>query len=494
MTPPLRPRETLVLAGVLLGAAVLRIASANYGLWFDELASLTFANQPIGHLWGAWMVRETNPPLYYTLLKGWVALAGDGDRAVRSLSVAIGLCGIVAGWALARRLGGRAAGLLAAALIALSAAHVDLSQEARAYVLAHTAVLVAALGMVRYLETRARGALLLYAGAAIVALYAHTMLVVFALLANLTMLWLLRRDRPALRGWIAANLAVAIGWAWWGWITLRQLGGGSANIGWIARPDGAAAWRMTADAYAYGFVPDGGVAGGAALALLLAAIVALAWRDRRPGVTLLAVLTIGAPPLLFAISQWVPVFLPRTLSWASGPVAVLLALAVVAIPSRAVAIALGAVLLVVEGIGVARWLPARQEEGWREAVALVAQRDPRALLLVQGDAAALAAAHYRDLAAPGLAIVVLDPDPADGDRWGDGLARLTHVDVAGARALLHGDRPLYALRRGSSDPARALAGEGVAETVAVDRQPFVDRWRLRPVSGHRGDGVEAKPE
>lgn len=477
---PLRRGEVLLLAAILLGAAAMRIATAGYGLWFDELASLAFAQQPLGHLWGDWMVRETNPPLFYTLLKSWTGLAGTGDRTIRLLPILFGLAGIAAGALLARRLGGPRAGLLAAGLLALSASHVDLSQEVRAYGMAQGAVLVATWGMVRYLERRRARDLLLYAVAATIALYAHTTLLLFVLIANLAMLWLLRRDRAAMLRWVGANAAVALAWSWWGWITLRQLTGGHGDITWIARPDLAAAWRMTGEAYAFAFAPDGGLVAGVALAAILGAILWLAWRDRRPAVVLTATFALAAPVLLFAVSQWVPIFLPRTLCWAAGCATVLLAVAVVRIPLRSVSVALAVALLVLEAVTLVRWLPVRQEEGWREAVAAVAQASSAPVLLVQGDAAGLAAAHYAGNF--NVPVVVLARDPGDGDRWGDGMAPdLPHVDAGGAQALLRGDRDLFALRRADSDPAPLLEGIAIATPIVVagDRQPFVSRWRLR---------------
>lgn len=475
---PLRRGEALLLAGVVVAAAALRIATADYGLWFDEFASLAFARQPLGHLWSGWMVRETNPPLYYTLLKDWIAIVGEGDRAVRLSSILFGLVGIGAAAMLARRLGGPGAGVIAAALLALSASHVDLSQEVRAYGLAQSMVLIAALGMVRYLERRRVGDLLLYGVAATIALYCHTTLVLFVLLANLAMAWLLRRDRPAVLRWIGINALVGLAWAWWASITLRQLVGGHGSIAWIERPDLAAGWRIIGRAYAFPVAPDGGVGTSLALTLLVGAILWLAWRDRRPAVTMLAVLALGAPVLLFAISQRVPILLPRTLSWAAGIATVLLAVAIVRIRFRPVAAALVGLLLVLEAITLMRWLPIRQKESWQEAITAVARSSPAPVLLVQGDAMAVAASHY----GPALPVVVLSRDPGDGDRWADDMVPgLVHADGSGARALLRGDRDLFTLTRADSDPAPQLAAVAVATPIAVqgDRQPFVSRWRLR---------------
>ena len=52
------------LTAAVLVAAMVRLAFSDYSLWFDELASVFFASQPTERLWSAWMLRETNPPLF----------------------------------------------------------------------------------------------------------------------------------------------------------------------------------------------------------------------------------------------------------------------------------------------------------------------------------------------------------------------------------------------------------------------------------------------
>jgi len=468
-------REIAALAAILAVAGAIRAASADYPLWFDELASLVFAGQPITHLWSGWMVRESNPPLYYTLLRGWIALFGESDRTLRLLSVAIGLGGIAAAWALARRLGGAVAGLVAAALLAVSAAHVDFSQAVRGYALAYGAALLATFAAVGFLERRRFGWLALYAAATLVALYAHTTMAVFAALAGMTTLWLVRRDRRAALGWIVANVVILAGWAWWGWISLRQMAMPRTTFDWIASPSLADAARMTETAYLPPYGAPTGIAGHALLAALIVAIVMLAWRDRRPGIVLLAVLAIGAPIVLALLSQIRPILLPRTTWWGSGLAVVLVAVALSRARPQRLAVALTAALVLFEAAFLVHWLPARQLEAWPSALDAIARADPNAVVLVEGDAMALAAAHYRPA---GIGLVALDrPDPSD--RWGDGLWRGRHVGPAGAAMLLRQHGRLFVLARGDHDPGAVLraVGHGADWPAASGgRQPFVSVW------------------
>jgi uncharacterized membrane protein len=383
-------RDAAILAAIL-AAAALRVATANYALWFDELASLVFAHQPLGSLWSDWMARESNPPLYYTLLKGWIALVGEGDVALRLLSILIGLAGIATAWSIAHRLGGLTAAIIIALWLALSPAHIAFSQEVRGYALAATAALVAIRASIGLLDGR-RAWLAVYAAAALAALYAHTTMLVFVAIVATAMLWLLRGHSRDLAGWIAANVVVAAGWSWWAWISLGQVAADSGNIAWIARPTIADAWRLTEAAYLPTYVTSAGWAAGLLLAALLVAIVIAAMRDRRPAVTLLAILALGAPLLLFALSQLQPIFLVRTLYWASAPAWMVVAVVLARHTEPRVAWMVAAVVAAVEIVALASWLPQRENEAWPDALAAIARADPRATVFVDGDALALAAA------------------------------------------------------------------------------------------------------
>ena len=254
----------LTLASILLVAAAVRLAGLHFSLWLDESASLAFARQPLSHLWGEWMLRETNPPLFYTLLKGWQAIVGTSDAVARLLPIAIGLVGVWGMFLLGRAIGGARAGLLAAALLALSAIHVDYSLQLRGYGLANGGVMFACFAMVRFLQERASRWLLMYVGAAAVALYGHTTLALFVALANGAMLVILRRDRGALARWLVANMALALLWGWWGWITVRQLGQ-PHNFGWITVPSVADAWHSASIALVPLYLRSGTIGGGAFL-------------------------------------------------------------------------------------------------------------------------------------------------------------------------------------------------------------------------------------
>jgi uncharacterized membrane protein len=76
---------------------------------------------------------DTSPPLYYLLLYAWTRALGTGDSALRSFSVLWSVACLPVFWALAQRLGGRAAAVGTCLLFAVSPSCVFYSTEGRMY-------------------------------------------------------------------------------------------------------------------------------------------------------------------------------------------------------------------------------------------------------------------------------------------------------------------------------------------------------------------------
>ena len=460
---------------ILIVAAAVRLLGIHFSLWLDESASLAFARQPLSHLWGEWMLRETNPPLFYTLLKGWQELGGTSDAVARLLPIAIGLGGVVGLFLLAGAIAGSRGGLLAAALLALSAMHVDYSLQLRGYGLAHCAVVFACLGMVRFLQDRTRRWLWLYLAGAAVAVYSHTTLLLFVGLANLTMVALLRRDRPALGAWLIANMALAAIAGWWLWMTFRQLAQ-PQNFGWIATPSLADAWRMTSDVFVPMYLRSCTLGGSLMLCAIVVGVVLFSLARSRPEVTLLAVLALGAPLLLYMVSQKTAIFLPRTLFWASGPLIALLAAGVVSLADKRTAFLLGGVLLAFSAVGLASWLPDGETEQWA-ASARAADGMPGAHdIFVADDAVALALGHYLPDAERRI-VVVTEPGAAH-ERWAVGLFKGRHLAPATAQRLFREQCHVVGVRRGYLDPSTMLRTAG-GRATPIDTgaaNPQVAAW------------------
>jgi len=133
--PLVAPRAAALLAAfAVVGAAAVRLHGlADKALWFDETASVFFARMPVGRMLAVLPANDPHPPLYYLLLRGWLAWFGDGEAAVRGLSVMVGVAVVGLTWAFGRRIVGAGPALLAAALVAVAPSQVAAAQEARMY-------------------------------------------------------------------------------------------------------------------------------------------------------------------------------------------------------------------------------------------------------------------------------------------------------------------------------------------------------------------------
>lgn len=218
--PPTSPPNRIhpgywVLFFTLLGFG-LRVQRLNFQpLWGDEGWSLYFTAQSLPHLIALTAI-DIHPPLYYLLLKTWLALAGLTAETARYFSVVSGvlLIPVVAG--LGRRLIGRRVGIIAAGLTAVMPLAVYYAQEVRMYGLV---ALLGAMSMV-FFTRRADGrrywlAYVFSTAAALYTMYYATFLVLGQLLAAL---WGYRR--PGHRPKVTATLApfVAIGLLYLPWL------------------------------------------------------------------------------------------------------------------------------------------------------------------------------------------------------------------------------------------------------------------------------------
>ncbi|MCS7062070.1 MAG: glycosyltransferase family 39 protein, partial [Anaerolineae bacterium] len=128
-------RYALGLSVVLITAFALRMYQlGTQSFWYDEGNSARIAERSV-QLIIEGAAGDIHPPLYYIALHGWRALFGESEAALRSLSAICSTAlALVAGLS-GRMLFGARAGLLAAALVALSPFAVYYGQEARMYAL-----------------------------------------------------------------------------------------------------------------------------------------------------------------------------------------------------------------------------------------------------------------------------------------------------------------------------------------------------------------------
>ncbi len=131
----------------------LRTRELHAGFWIDEGLSVGIAHHPWSSLLHA-LRHDGSPPLYYLLLRVWMAWFGDGERATHSLSLVFGIACIPLAYVFGRSAFDRMTGLCCALLAALNPYLTYYAQETRMYELEAFLSLVVGLA---YLQAIVRG-------------------------------------------------------------------------------------------------------------------------------------------------------------------------------------------------------------------------------------------------------------------------------------------------------------------------------------------------
>ena len=467
----------------LVVAAAIRFALARYSLWFDELASVFFASQPVSRLWSAWMVRETNPPLYYSLLHAWSAAFGPGVVSLRSLSIVASLAAMIVTYRGIKGIYGPRAAAIAVSMMALSAQHLYFAQQVRGYMVLYLAVTISFFGLMRIARSAesgaagSAGAWCAYVAGAIAAVYCHTTAMLWPIAGTIALMIASPMFRP-LRGrsfgrLVLANAVVLAGAAWWIGITYLQTRVPNDNLGWIAPATvRTMIWTLRASV-----LLTRGATGWQQVIPLAVGALAL-WgtaRTWRQATTRLAMgcLVISATLFILA-SQIQPILLDRTVFWLSIFPLTLAAIGIDGLRRRTATWTVAAALLLLLGVNMMHVAPILQHEDWRtpvERVALV----PHGIMLVDGEAmnvaveqACIVALHRRDCPFP--VVTVLGGSP-NYDRWADGYA--SRITMPMLRTMKSGKAVVFLLRCGSQDALFDLHHAGMLRSLPLASPSFL---------------------
>ena len=209
--------EVVALGSIIILCALLRFYHLGAAsLWSDEIFSRYYLDLfGLHYVLTDGLSRETNPPTYYLLLRGWIALFGDSEAALRSLSAEASILCVPVTYLLGRELGGKSRGLAGALLFALCPVSLYFAQETRTYALfmfAATVVLWAAAVYQR--DSRSVKAIACYLLSATLCLYLHaTGLLLVLACACAVWLYLLSNGaitRQARFHWIVLNGVVLL--------------------------------------------------------------------------------------------------------------------------------------------------------------------------------------------------------------------------------------------------------------------------------------------
>jgi len=412
--PRWSPVELLpVLLVLLLGTTLLL---PGHALWFDELFTAEVSRRPLGEILtaivdgtGTTSYLDGVPPSYnapyYLVVHLWMSLPGvGGDTSLRVLSLLATAGGLALITRAVARLGGRAAGVLAGLVLAVSPLVLEQAVEARSYGLAVLATGGAVLGLVRWLQDPSRGLLffgLAGAGMGLAHWYAATVLAAFVVAA---LVLRGRRALPLLVVGTAAALPTA------GLVALNLLNGTGGRNAEHLHDTGGQLAGLAVHAWSAASIPLLVVTCGLAL------LGALRARDVR----VVGTAWLLVPLALLTLAELVrPVFLPRYLLAGLLALAVLAAAGALALP-QLLRVPVAAVLV---GLSLLASQPLFEriprERGDEVVARLVVLQEPGEPVVAADQRSAMALDHYiRDLAPELRADLVLPPDdaPADADR------------------------------------------------------------------------------
>lgn len=453
--------EVWILAALIAIGAALRfgtIASQSY--WLDEATTVHEMSLSFGALLHQVHVNETTPPLYFILAWLWAKVFETGEVGLRSLSALLGTAAIPIAFLCGRELVSRAAGLVAAALAAVSPFLIWYSQEARSYMLFIVLCGVSFLFFARALKEPSHRNLVWWSAASAAAVLTH-FFAGFLIAPEGAWLVLKYRSRASL---IAAGMVAAVQLA----VLPMAIGDTSHPLQWIkAFPLSIRIKQVPVDLglgslYQSSLVTDG-LLGAAALAAAVAALLYFGGEHRqRSGAMVaaaLAAVVLLVPLVLAELGR--DYLVPRNFAAAWIPLAALLGAACTVPRAKPAGAALAAVLLVsfvYAGVRIGD-SPQYQRPDWRGvAAALGTATAPRAIL-----------AYDSGFAAQPLAIYL------HGVPWSQPPATpvtVREVDVVGSAY----QQPPPRLPGGT----RLLSSKIVKGGFLVDRFAVAPAWRLTP--------------
>jgi len=359
--------DLAVVGGLMLLALALRLPLMRDSLLGDELIMYGIVHDHgLGDVLSVVRDTEKTPPLHFAL--AWAAAhIGDPTWSVRLPSLLAGIALVPLGYALGLRTAGRAAGLVAAAILALQPYSMFYGTEARAYALVALLAGLSTLCLLRALDTRSRWWWAAYALAVLGVAYTHY-IGIFVLATQAGWAFWVYRDR--LRELVTVHALIVLAYIPWISSYLVQQGHSADEARRIAilAPPSVEYFGFANAQVAFGqpFASLRDVPGYAAavlaVLLLAAALVAAgvrAWRRDPPGgrMVLVILLAVATPLGIAALS--LPgdhsFLLPRNLIASLPALAVLIGWLLVSLRSR-LAVAATTAFLLVLAVGAAQAL------------------------------------------------------------------------------------------------------------------------------------------
>ena len=372
----------IILLGLTFALRVIFLDTQS--LWRDEVDALNFATAPWSELLGNFSRVGWNGPLYFLLLRGWVALTGSTAFAMRFFSLVWGVLEVPLIYVLGRRHFSRRAAGWAALLVALSPYLIWYAAEVKMYTWTPLLVLLALYALDCACVRPRWGWWAVVVLGISLAVYSH---ILAALSIPVVVLWFLLHPRRHHRAWIGmlATLALLtlpylplLAWQWPMVMQDRGVTGFppltffemALNL-LVSWSTGVPGWGRAVGAWAFG-------------ALALFGGLALLWRGRWRVAATYGAWILAPLMLVWWLSLRGPLFTDRYLIWVAPAFYALVGVGLAALPGRWLPGCVLSGLLLLAGVNIGIQMTRPFKPQFREATAhLRRQRLPDALLLFQ---------------------------------------------------------------------------------------------------------------
>lgn len=229
----------LFLFVVALAAFLRAFALGTESVWLDEAVSVKISGQSLPSIVESTATGDTNPPLYYILLRLWTLVFGQSEVAIRSLSACLGTASVVLIYKLGSLLFDRKVGIIGALLLAISPFAIYYSQEARHYSLLLSLTLLSFLLFARMLraDRRSTGLLISYFLVSVMLCYTH-MFGLLTLGSQILYFLLFRRRylKARLHVW-AAQIATLAAFSPWVFVIVSEAYEEASHaLDWVPEP------------------------------------------------------------------------------------------------------------------------------------------------------------------------------------------------------------------------------------------------------------------
>ncbi|MCZ2126305.1 MAG: glycosyltransferase family 39 protein [Anaerolineales bacterium] len=303
---------------ILLAALALRlIGIQSRAIWYDEAFSILLSEKgPAAILHGTLAAdadssaAEEHPPAYYFALWAWTKTFGTSLPSVRLLSILFSLGVVVCVYFIAARLFNSRTAAVAAALAAALPFQVHYGVEVRMYA---ALAFWLALATLAYIKRR----WVLFAVAAALAQYTHNLAAIYLMPLALTPLF--QRDWKTLRNLTLAGLAALILYAPWLIQLPAQIAKATGNF-WVEKPGAEKIFTLLLIYLSNLPLPNTALIFGLLFSALTVALAAFqtyrACKQKDVSASngaWTAYLAFAPPLLLWAISQFTPIYIERAL-------------------------------------------------------------------------------------------------------------------------------------------------------------------------------------